>query len=52
VPAAGVLVGAQQSCEHQRRLGLEERIEIDLHEGGHEIPLDKSLGFLRRWLRP
>jgi hypothetical protein len=29
-----------------------ERIELDLHEGGHEIRLAKSLEFLERWLAP
>ena len=42
----------EQTCEHYRRLGLEDRLEIDLHEGGHEIRLEKSLDFLRQWLRP
>ena len=42
----------EQTCEHYRRLGLEDRLEIDLHEGGHEIRLEKSLDFLRKWLRP
>lgn len=39
-----------QACEHYARLGLSENIEIDLHEGGHEIRLEKSLQFLRKWL--
>ena len=38
--------------EHYRRLGLEDRIDIDLHEGGHEIRLEKSLSFLNKWLNP
>ena len=42
----------EETREHYRRLGLEERIEIDLHEGGHEIRLEKSLTFLKKWLRP
>lgn len=42
----------EETSEHYRRLGIDERIEIDLHEGGHEIRLDKSLDFLRKWLRP
>jgi dienelactone hydrolase len=37
---------------HYRRLGLEDRIELDLHEGGHEIRLARSLEFLVKWLRP
>jgi dienelactone hydrolase len=40
------------SCEHYRRLGLSDRIQIDLHEGGHEIRMKRSLEFLRKWLTP
>ena len=42
----------EETCEHYQKLGLEERIEIDLHEGGHEIRMQKSLEFLKKWLRP
>jgi dienelactone hydrolase len=42
----------EASAEHYRRLGLADRIELDLHEGGHEIRLEKSLAFLKKWLRP
>ena len=38
--------------EHYRKLGIGDRIEIDLHEGGHEIRLEKSLAFLKKWLEP
>lgn len=37
---------------HYRKLGIEDRIEIDLHEGGHEIRMEKSLAFLKKWLKP
>jgi dienelactone hydrolase len=40
------------AAEHYRRLGIGDRIEIDLHEGGHEIRLARSLDFLKRWLTP
>lgn len=40
----------EESVEHYRRLGIADRIEIDLHEGGHEIRLAKSLDFLSKWL--
>lgn len=36
--------------EHYRRLGLGERIELDRHEGGHEIDAEAGVRFLRRWL--
>lgn len=42
----------EASCEHYRKLGLADRIEIDLHEGGHEIRMEKSLCFLKKWLKP
>jgi dienelactone hydrolase len=42
----------EAAAEHYRRLGLADRIEIDLHEGGHEIRLEKSLAFLKKWLEP
>ncbi|MFL2542456.1 MAG: dienelactone hydrolase family protein [Candidatus Latescibacterota bacterium] len=42
----------EQTCEHYQKLGLAERIEIDLHEGGHEIRYVRSLEFLKKWLRP
>ncbi|HJP29470.1 MAG TPA: dienelactone hydrolase family protein [Candidatus Latescibacteria bacterium] len=40
------------TAEHYRRLGLEERIGIEMHEGGHEIRMQGTLDFLRRWLQP
>ncbi|MEK7407340.1 MAG: hypothetical protein AAB225_19875 [Acidobacteriota bacterium] len=36
--------------EHYRRLGIEDRIEMTLHEGGHEIHLESGLRFLKKWL--
>jgi hypothetical protein len=42
----------EAAASHYRRLGLADRIEIDLHEGGHEIRFDRSLAFLRHWLKP
>jgi dienelactone hydrolase len=35
---------------HYQRLGIADRIEIDVHEGGHEIRLETGIPFLRRWL--
>jgi hypothetical protein len=45
-----VLEEFERAKEHYRKLGLEERIEIDLHEGGHEIRFDSGFRFLRKWL--
>lgn len=36
--------------EHYRKLGLEDRIELNVHEGGHEIVLETGIPFLKRWL--
>jgi len=35
---------------HYERLGVADRLELDLHEGGHEIDLERGLDFLVRWL--
>jgi dienelactone hydrolase len=37
--------------QHYQRLGLTTRIELDLHEGGHEIRLETGLPFLQKWLK-
>ncbi len=36
--------------EHYRKLKIEDRIGIDMHEGGHEIRLESGLAFLKKWL--
>lgn len=36
--------------QHYEKLGLAERFEIDLHEGGHEPRLESGIRFLIRWL--
>lgn len=38
------------SREHYRRLGMPERVDIDLHDGGHEIRVESGVAFLKRWL--
>lgn len=35
---------------HYDRLGCPERLQMDLHEGGHEIRCDTGIEFLKRWL--
>ena len=35
---------------HYKKLSLEERLELVLHEGGHEAMADKGVAFLRKWL--
>lgn len=36
--------------DHYRRLGIEDRLAIDLHEGGHEIRIDSGLQWMKRFL--
>jgi len=36
--------------EHYVRLGLGDRIELHLHEAGHEIRYEEGAAFLRKWL--
>jgi len=45
-----VLEEFDDACEHYRKLGVKDRIEMDLHEGGHEIRMMGSLAFLKKWL--
>ncbi len=40
----------EASKAHYDKLGLGERIRLDLHEGGHEIHYEAGLAFLRQWL--
>jgi dienelactone hydrolase len=46
-----VLEEYEASAEHYRRLGIGDRIGIEMHEGGHEIRLQGTLDFLRRHLQ-
>ena len=41
----------ERSREHYVKLAADpERMQIDLHEGGHEIRVQTGLEFLGRWL--
>lgn len=40
----------EEAAAHYHRLGVGERIELDLHEGGHEMDVDAGIRFLRQWL--
>lgn len=40
------------SREHYRKLGVPERIGMDLHDGGHEIRVESGVAFMKRWLNP
>ena len=39
------------SKTHYEKLGVPERIKMQLHDGGHEIHLQSGIAFLNRWLR-
>jgi len=41
----------EKAKEHYKKLGLSERIELNLHEAGHEIRFDPGISFLEKWLR-
>lgn len=36
--------------EHYERLGVPERVSLDLHEGGHEVRVESGIAWLRRFL--
>lgn len=38
------------SRTHYEKLGIAERMEMDLHEGGHECRIESGMRFLSRWL--
>ncbi len=42
----------EESRKHYEKLGLGERLEMDLHEGGHEARVESGVRFLQRWLMP
>jgi len=46
-----VLEEFEAAQEHYRRLGVAERIEMDLREGGHEAHVESGLRFLSKWLK-
>ncbi|HUX96601.1 MAG TPA: hypothetical protein VMV47_12785 [Bacteroidales bacterium] len=37
---------------HYEKLNIPERIDIDLHEGGHEAIITSGVSFLKKWLLP
>lgn len=38
------------SREHYKKLGIADRMEMDLHDGGHEARVQSGVRFLTRWL--
>ncbi len=41
----------EASKEHYQKLGIQDRIEMDLHDGGHEIRVESGVPFLKKWLK-
>jgi hypothetical protein len=37
---------------HYEKLKIEDRIQIDMHEGGHEAIIESGVNFMIRWLKP
>lgn len=46
----GVIKEFDRAKEHYRKLSIEERIDMVMHEGGHEAVVDKGVAFLSKWL--
>lgn len=36
---------------HYDKLGIGERIGIDIHEGGHDVVIESGFNFLNKWLK-
>lgn len=45
-----VLEEFEKSKEYYKKLMVEERIQMCLHNAGHEIRFEEELKFLRKWL--
>lgn len=37
---------------HYEKLGIPEKIEIDIHDGGHEAVISSGITFMTKWLKP
>lgn len=46
-----VVEECEAAQEHYRRLGVAERFELDLREGGHETHVERGLRFMDKWLK-
>lgn len=40
----------ERARHHYERLGMRDRIELLLHEGGHEVKVAEGIAFLDKWL--
>ncbi len=41
----------EKAAVHYRKLNLEDRVELVLHEGGHEMVVEEGVRFLETWLK-
>jgi len=41
----------EASKDHYSKLNIADRIEMDLHDGGHEIRAESGVAFLKKWLQ-
>ena len=41
----------EASKEHYRKLGIDDRIAMDLHDGGHEIRVESGVEWMKKWLQ-
>jgi hypothetical protein len=37
---------------HYEKLNIPERIQMDMHEGGHEAIIESGVKFMTKWLIP
>jgi pimeloyl-ACP methyl ester carboxylesterase len=49
-PQDGVVAAFNEVVKAYRLLGVEDRLEMDIFEGGHRFNGAKSFGFIERWL--
>jgi hypothetical protein len=41
----------EMSRTHYQKLKIEDRIELVMHEGGHEAIVDEGVSFFNKWLK-
>jgi hypothetical protein len=37
---------------HYAKLNIADRMQIEIHEGGHEAMVESGVKFMNRWLKP
>lgn len=41
----------ERAAQHYKKLGIEDRIEMIMHEGGHEAIVEPGVKFFQKWLK-